>query len=258
MKGKLLFLGTGGSAGVPMIGCCCEVCQSSFLHNQRWRSSALLKVDNKQILIDAGPDFRAQALKFGISHLDAVLLTHAHADHIGGMDDLRSFYFVTRKKLPCFLSEDTLREVRLRFHYFFKEIQPQKSVAAQVDFFPFPADAGECSVEGIPIHYFSYFQTGMRVTGFRIGSFAYVSDIREYGASVIHALEGVKVLVLSALRHTASPLHFNVEEAIAFARRVGAGKTYLTHISHELDHEATNSLLPNDIRMGYDGLEIEW
>lgn len=257
-KGRFLFLGTGGSSGVPMIGCSCQVCMSEVSKNKRMRSSGLITLGEKTILIDAGPEFRLQALSAHICRLSAVLLTHAHADHIAGLDDLRAFYFLTKQRLPCFLSEETLEEVRVRYHYFFTPITPHKSMSAQIDFHLLSQDTGSFEVEGIPLSYFSYFQTQMKVTGFRVGNFAYVSDIREYSESVIEALKGIDLLVLSALRHAPSLMHFSIEEAIHFARKVGAKKTYLTHISHDLDHETTNALLPSDVRLGYDGLELHF
>jgi phosphoribosyl 1,2-cyclic phosphate phosphodiesterase len=133
-QGRFLFLGTGGSAGVPMIGCSCEVCSSQDPKNKRMRSSGLISVDRLQILIDAGPELRLQALRANISHLNAVLLTHAHADHIAGLDDLRAFYFLNKQRLPCFLSEETLAEIKGRYHYFFLPVTPEKSMPAQVDF----------------------------------------------------------------------------------------------------------------------------
>jgi phosphoribosyl 1,2-cyclic phosphate phosphodiesterase len=220
------------------------------------RSSALLSVGKTQILIDAGPEFRLQALRGKITSLSAVLLTHAHADHIAGLDDLRAFYFLTQKKLPCFLSEETLREVEQRFPYFFKGIIEKQSVPAQLAFQRLEGERGTFSIEGVPFSYFSYAQAGMKVTGFRYQNVAYVSDIRDYGEAVFDALDGVDTLVLSALRHTASPLHLSISEAAAFARKVGATRTFLTHLSHELDHEKTNAELPADVQLGYDGLEI--
>lgn len=254
----MLFLGTGGSAGVPMIGCTCSVCLSLFPEDRRTRSAALLQVQGKKILIDAGPDLREQALKWNISHIDALLLTHAHADHIGGMDDLRAFYFLTKQKLPCFLSQETLCEVKQRYHYFFTPPVPNASMPAQIDFFPFDHDSGRFHVEGIEICYFSYLQNGMKVTGFRIGTLAYVSDIKEYPETIFDHLKGVEVLIVSALRHSKSQMHFTVQEAIEFSKKVGAKRTFLTHISHELAHRETNALLPPDIQLGFDGLTVEW
>ncbi len=260
VKGEFLFLGTGGSAGIPVIGCSCAVCTSLSPYNQRWRSSGLILAGGKAILIDVGPEFRLQALKYQINHLDAVLLTHAHADHIAGIDDLRSYFFLTGEKMPCVLSQATFDEVSLRYHYLLKPLHEGKNIAAQIDFSILEKEFGKIEVAGIPIQYFTYYQLGTQVTGFRVGNFAYVSDIREYSEALIEALEGVEILVLSALRQTPTRMHFSVEEAVAFAKRINAKKTYLTHIAHELDHEATNALLPEEVQMSYDGLKIsfEW
>ncbi len=256
-QGSFLFLGTGGSAGVPMIGCGCEVCSSTSPYNQRLRSAGLIQIQGKNFLIDVGPDFRTQALKYKIRHLTGVLLTHAHADHIGGIDDLRPYYFVEKKKLPCVLSQETFDEVKLRFHYLLQPPVAGKSFSAQIDFQILPDDFGAFALEGVQFHYFSYFQQNMKVTGFRIGNFAYVSDIREYTDQIFQSLKGIDILVLSALRQSPSQMHFTIEEAIAFSRRTSAKMTYLTHISHDLEYETTNALLPPDVRMSYDGLEIE-
>jgi phosphoribosyl 1,2-cyclic phosphate phosphodiesterase len=239
-----------------MIGCDCEVCRSSSPFNKRLRSSGLITIGDKNFLIDVGPDFREQALKFNIKHLAAVLLTHAHADHIAGMDDLRAFYFIEKKKMPCVLSQETFDEIKLRYHYLLKPLVPGKSLSAQIEFEILPKDFGDLELEGIRFDYFSYFQMDIKVTGFRIGNFAYVSDIRQYTDQIFSSLRGIDILVLSALRHTPSPMHFSIEEAIAFSRRTSAKMTYLTHIAHDLEYETTNALLPSDVRMSYDGLEI--
>jgi phosphoribosyl 1,2-cyclic phosphate phosphodiesterase len=256
MKGKFLFLGTGGSAGVPMIGCACDVCRSSLSYDKRLRSAGLIQVGDKKILIDVGPDFRAQALNNNLQHLSAALLTHAHADHIAGIDDLRAYYFMEKKKLPCILSRETFDEVKLRYHYLLQPVSLGKPLSAQIDFQILENDFGDFELEGLRFKYFSYFQQGMKVTGFRIGNFAYVTDIRDYSEQVIQALMGVDILVLSAIGHAPRKMHFSIEEAIAFSRRAGAKKTWLTHISHDLGHARTEALLPPDVRMSYDGLEI--
>lgn len=256
MKGNFIFLGTGGSAGVPMIGCQCEVCRSTTPENKRLRSAALIQIKNKIFLIDVGPDFRAQALHYHIDHLSAVLLTHAHSDHIAGIDDLRAYYFLHKTKLPCFLSEETFQEVKLRYHYMLQPLTSGKSISAQLDFHILPHDFGEFVIDGVRFEYFSYYQTEMKVTGFRIGNLAYVSDIREYSEELIERLKGVNILILSALRHLPTKMHFSIEEAIDFSRKVLAKKTYLTHIAHDLDYQSTNAILPPDVRMSYDGLEI--
>lgn len=256
MQGNFVFLGTGSSAGIPVIGCQCAVCKSTSPYNKRLRSAALVQVKGKNFIIDVGPDFRQQALQFHISHLTAVLLTHSHADHIAGMDDLRAYYFLEKKKVPCLLSQETLDEIKLRYHYFFREPGPDKSFSAQIDFQVLPEDFGHFELEGLRFEYFSYFQMGVKVTGFRFGSLAYVSDIRNYTNQVIDALQGIDTLVLSALRSSPTKMHFSIEEAIAFSRRTSAKMTYLTHAGHELEYAATNALLPHDVRMSYDGLQL--
>jgi len=256
MQGSFLFLGTGASSGVPMIGCECQVCRSSSPYNKRLRSAGLIRLGDKNYLIDVGPDFRTQALKFNIKHLTGVLLTHAHADHIAGVDDLRAYYFLSKEKLPCVLSQETFEEVKLRYHYMLQPLASGKSLSAQIDFQILPDDFGAVELAGSSFAYFTYFQMEIKVTGFRIGNFAYVSDIRTYSDTIFDSLKGVEVLVLSALRQTPSTMHFSIEEAIAFSRRTSAKKTYLTHIAHDLEYDATNALLPPDVRMSYDGLEI--
>jgi phosphoribosyl 1,2-cyclic phosphate phosphodiesterase len=256
MKGIFQFLGTGGSTGVPLIGCCCEVCTSPSSYNKRLRSSGLITVNGKRFLIDVGPDFRSQALAYKIDDLTGVLITHAHADHIAGIDDLRAYYFKNKKSLPCLLSKETFDEVSLRYHYLMKPLSPGKSVAAQIEFRQLQSDFGTVEFEGLSLHFLSYFQNGMKVTGFRFGNFAYVSDIREFTEEVISSIEGIDHLVLSALRHEPTQMHFSLEEAIAFSRRVGAKKTYLTHIAHDLEYATTTALLPPEVCMSYDGMQI--
>jgi phosphoribosyl 1,2-cyclic phosphate phosphodiesterase len=256
MHGRFLFLGTGASAGVPMIGCECAVCRSSSSYNKRLRSAGLIRIKEKNFLIDVGPDFRAQALHYKINHLTGILLTHAHSDHIAGIDDLRPYYFLHKTKIPCVLSQETFDEVEVRYHYLLRPMAESKSISAQIDFQILPEEFGDFELEGVRFQYFSYFQNEMKVTGFRVGNFAYVSDIRQYSEEVVEMLQGVDVLVLSALKHVPTAMHFSIDEAVAFARGVSAKKTYLTHIAHDLEYAETNAILPPDVRMSYDGLEI--
>lgn len=258
MKGTFLFLGSGASMGVPVIGCKCTVCQSEVSSNKRLRPAGLLKVAGKSFLIDVGPDFREQALKYHIDHLDGLLLTHVHFDHIAGIDDLRIFYFLKKKAIPCLLSPETLEELKIRYHYLFRPIGEITTVSAQLEFQMLEEDFGDVEFEGVKMQNLTFFQSNMKVTGFRVGDFSYVTDIREYSDEVFVILKGVKKLVLSALRHRPSPVHLSIEEGIEFARKVGAEKTWFTHIAHDLDHEETNRALPPDIRLGADGLEIEF
>lgn len=259
MQASFLFLGTGGSAGVPVIGCDCAICSSSSSRNKRLRSSGLLKIGEKRFLIDSGPDFRQQALLHGIDRLDGLLLTHTHYDHVAGIDELRIFNFRMKRPMPCLLSQDSLLELKRRYFYLFEPNHEGSTLSAQLQVQLLEKDFGPVEFEGVRLATVSYFQAGMRVTGFRSGDFAYISDIREFDKkSVFEGLAGVKSLVVSALRQGSSPVQFNVDEAVAFAREVGAEQTWLTHLSHGLEYEETERSLPPDIRMGYDGLEIEF
>lgn len=257
-KGRFLFLGTAASAGVPVIGCKCSVCNSLSPNNSRLRPSGLLKVGGKTLLVDVGPDFRQQALKFKIDALDGLLLTHTHYDHIAGIDELRIFYIRTKKNLPCLLSYESLEDLKKRYYYLFQPIGEIPTLSARIDFTLLEEDMGEVLFQDVKISYISYFQGSAKVNGFRIGDFAYVSDIREYDPSVFLGLKGVKKLVLSALREEPSPQHLSLEEAVEFAKIVGAEETRLTHISHALDHDAINRKLPQSVQLGFDGLEMEF
>lgn len=254
---KFLFLGTGASAGIPMIGCKCKVCLSNDPHNKRLRPSALLTIENKNLLIDPCPDFRQQALRSGMTHLEGILLTHTHYDHIGGIDEVRVFYLIHKQPIPVLLSASSFEDLKKRYHYLFKEKSWGMSLTAQLTFQVLEEKRGEISFLGLPIRYLSYEQGGMEVTGYRFGKFAYISDIREYPETVFKDLQGVEILVLSALRHTLSPMHLNVEEAIAFANKIGPKRVYFTHIAHDIEHAAASKQLPSGIQFAYDGLEIE-
>lgn len=256
MKGRLLFLGTGGSMGVPIIGCQCPVCQSDSPFNKRLRPSVLIYIQGKVFLIDVGPDFRQQALRSNIHHLDGILLTHAHNDHIAGLDDLRPIYFNKQQPLPILLSQTTSDEIQARYSYIFKKGHPYEKYAAQMDLHILPSTEGEIDFQGVSVQYVTYEQGGMPINGFRFGHLAYLTDMRHFQRSIFEQLKGIKILIINALKFTPSPMHFSVDEAIEFASKTDAEEVWLTHISHELDHEKTNIYLPSHIRLAYDGLEI--
>ncbi len=256
MKGRLRFLGSGGSMGIPVIGCDCAVCQSEDPKNQRLRPSAIIEIDGKVLLIDPGPDFRQQALKFGIDHIDGVLLTHAHNDHIAGIDELRVYYARQKQPLPLLLSNETYQGVAARFSYIFASDRRSQGLIVNFDLQLLDEDRGQVRFADLQLGYLSFEQAAMKVTGFRIGRFAYVSDIRTFPDTIFEDLDGVEVLVLSALRFTPSYLHFSIDEAVAFAECVGAKQVWLTHISHEIDHQTGNAHLPPHVRLAHDGLEI--
>ncbi len=257
MKGKVLFLGTGGSFGVPVVGCTCAVCQSTSPYNHRLRSSILLKVEGKTLLVDVGPDFRAQALQHKISAVDGVLMTHTHYDHIAGIDELRIFSLKGGKAIPCLVSEETYGELERRYPYLLSEYRNNQAVAAELEFWQLKGLSGSTVFEGLKVDYFTYQQLGMGVNGFRFGSFAYVTDIKDFDEEIFEHLKGLETLVTTGRPIKNSRAHLSLEEGIAFAKKSGAKKVYLTHISHEMDHEEVNTNLPESIELAYDGLEIE-
>jgi len=246
MQGNFLFLGTGASLGVPIIGCECKTCLSSATEDKRSRPAGLITIGDKQILLDVGPDFRNQALTHNINQIDGLILTHSHYDHIAGLDDLRPFHFKTKKAIPTLLNKETLKEIRKAYHYLFK--------GEMFDFQLAEEDFGFLEFEGIKMQAITYFQGKMKILGIRIGSFAYLSDIKDYSPEIFPALKGVETLIISALRHTHSPVHFSVDEAIAFSQKIGAKKTYFTHIAHDLHYASTE--LPEGIFLSTDGLTI--
>ncbi|MEI8366181.1 MAG: MBL fold metallo-hydrolase [Parachlamydiaceae bacterium] len=255
-EGQLLFLGTGGSMGVPVIGCSCDVCTSPSHYNKRRRSSVLLTVADQRLLVDCGPDFRDQALTFGIKELDGVILTHAHNDHIAGIDDLKVYCLHSGRPLPCLLSPETEKDLRIRYGYLFEEREPYAGMMTRFGMQQLERKRGNVVFQGVYISYFSYQQLQMRVDGYRLGDIAYVSDIKDYSPTILEDLKGVRTLVLSALRFKPSPMHFTVDEAVEFSRQVGAEKTWLMHVAHEMDHAAANAYLPKNVRLAYDGLQI--
>lgn len=254
MRAKFLFLGTGGSLGVPVVSCKCHVCRSLSPLNKRLRPSGLLSVGDKRFLIDVGPDFRTQALKYQVDRLDGVLITHSHYDHVAGFDELRVFYFMQKQRLPCLCSKESYQEIKERFPYLFKKGEGQR---ADFEFTLLEDDFGNINFEGIFLQYLTYFQKGTKVTGFRLGSFAYISDIHKYDEKIVEKLKGVEILILSALRFTTSEVHFSIPEAIEFSKKVGAVHTFFTHIAHDIEHEEAMCHLPSGISLGHDGLEID-
>jgi phosphoribosyl 1,2-cyclic phosphate phosphodiesterase len=257
-KGKIQFLGTGSSAGVPMIGCECEVCRSSFSKNKRQRTSAHIIIDGKDILIDASPDFRAQALQYNIRCPTCLLLTHTHFDHVGGLEELRAYNVHTHKAIPCYLSKESFESVKKLFYYHFTPRSEAKNFSAMFDFRVLEADAGVFDLDGLNIEYFSYAQGVMPVTGYRIGGLAYVTDIKQYDTSLFNHLENLDVLVVSAAWTGPSRMQMTIEEAITFQQKVRAKKTYFIHLSHDIEYRKVQASLSDGVTLAYDGQEIEF
>lgn len=256
VNGQFLFLGTGGSMGVPVVGCNCSVCQSNSPFNKRLRSSGLLSILHKEVLIDCGPDFRMQMLREGIKHLDGLILTHAHYDHTGGFDEIRIINARSKAPIPCLLSTATADDLKLRFPYVFDTRDSMATITTKISSHILEDYRGYTEFLGIPIHYMTYEQGGMLVNGFRIGNFAYISDISHYPQTIFEDLRGIEILIVSCLREEPSHLHFNVDDAVSFSRQLGVKQAWFTHIAHEIDHALVNAKLPPNFQLAYDGLKV--
>lgn len=255
MVGSLTFLGTGGSFGVPIIGCKCASCVSTDLYDNRLRASILLEWEETRVLVDAGPDLRQQALRNGFSNIDEVWLTHAHADHTNGIDDLRVFCFGGRV-LPLRANPPTLAEAMNRFRYAFRsEVDPSGVSHPLLN--PLPLD-GSFEVGGRTIVPLPVSHGPFEVTGFRVGDFAYVTDVSHIPEQTFALLEGVEILVLSALREEPHPTHLTFDQAIEIAGRIGAGQTWFTHFAHGTPHADLVNRFPETMRPAYDGLTLSF
>jgi len=251
---KITFLGTGTSHGVPMIGCDCATCLSRDSRDARWRPSILVETDaGASILVDAGPDLRMQALTFGVRRVDAVLFTHGHADHILGIDEIRRFNALHRRPMACYGDGPTLDDVRRTFGYVFDPATPRGGGLPELQLFTIagPFCLGGEEVVPVPI-----WHGGRPVLGYRLRSFAYLTDCSRIPDSSWPLLEGLDILVLDALRDRPHPTHFSLSEAIEAAGRSGARRVYFTHMCHDLPHAATCARLPPGMELAYDGLVV--
>lgn len=241
--------------GVPVIGCRCDVCMSADPRNKRLRTSALLQVGDRNLLIDAGPDLRQQALAAGINHVDAVLLTHAHADHIAGLDDLRPLNFAQQSSIPIYGTARTLGVVRERFGYAFEytSVGSSRPLLELVEI----EETEPFSIDGIEIQPLQVYHGTWTITGYRIGGLGYVTDASALPAESIAALHGLDVLVLNALRHAPHPTHLALEQAVQVIADLHPRCALLVHMTHDLDHATTNTALPPHVRLAYDGQRVE-
>ena len=253
---QITFLGTGTSNGIPLLACDCPVCRSDNPKNQRLRSSVLLSKDGKNLLIDASSDFRQQGLKHNIRALEAILITHIHADHIFGLDEMRRYNQTARRRLKVFLSADFDREIREVLRYLY---EPPKQIGGGISLLdnqilePLQTtDIAGFAVTALPLKHGQ-----LDIYGYRVDNFAYLTDCSFIPPETFSALQGVETVVLDALRDTPHPTHFSLEQAVAAARQIGARQTYFTHIAHNLEHETTNQKLPANMQLAYDGLAVQ-
>jgi phosphoribosyl 1,2-cyclic phosphate phosphodiesterase len=252
---QITFLGTGTSQGVPLIACECSVCSSANEKDKRLRSSILVQLQGLDIVVDSGPDFRQQILRSGIKKLDALLFTHAHKDHIAGMDDIRGFNFKMKTAVDVYCTEQVEKQMHQEFHYIFSEIKypgiPELSIH-RID------KNSHIDVKGMHIQPIEVMHYKLPVLGFRFHDFVYITDANFISETEKLKLKGCDTLVLNALRREQHVSHFSLQEALDLIAELKPKRTYLTHISHQLGlHDEVSNELPPNVFLAYDTLQIE-
>jgi len=251
---QLTMLGVGSSAGTPMIGCQCDTCTSSDKRNHRTRCSSTIELDNgKVILIDTGPDIRQQALREGLTRVDAVLYTHTHADHLHGIDDLRAFCQIQRCQIPLYGSPEAMNHIADKFGYTLREVGNfwdlpiLKTNPVTSQFYLF-----EQLIIPIPIKH-----GNSDIYGYRVGNIAYITDVSTIPESSFDLLKGLDILLLDCLRYATHYSHIHLEQSLKYASQIGAKATYLIHMTHEMEYSALSAQLPDNVFVGYDGLKLK-
>jgi phosphoribosyl 1,2-cyclic phosphate phosphodiesterase len=251
---KITFLGTGTSQGIPLIGCGCEVCTSTDTKDKRLRSSVMINSGKTNVVIDTGPDFRQQMLRENVKKLDAVVFTHEHKDHIAGLDEVRAFNFINGMIMPVFATERVQQAIKREFAYIFSgENYPGIPKIDLVTLDNSDFKVGELNFTPIDVLHYK-----LPVKAFRVGNFTYITDANFISEAEKNKVRGSEVIVINALRRSEHISHFTLEQAIDLAKDFGAGRTYFTHISHQMGtHAEVSKELPAGIELAYDGLEIE-
>jgi phosphoribosyl 1,2-cyclic phosphate phosphodiesterase len=250
---QITVLGSGTSVGVPTIGCHCEVCSSTDPRDNRMRPSILVSYEGHNVLIDTTPDFRTQALRARIDHLDAVIFTHSHADHMMGLDDVRPFNFRQQTQIPIYAAPDTMAAIQRCFPYIFDGVKRESNVP-QLD--ARLIDGSPIELYGLEFVPVPILHGKATIYGFRFGDAAYLTDHSDIPPASMEMLRGLDVLFLDALRYKPHPTHSTVEHSTRTAEALKARRTYFTHICHDLGHQRAESLLPESVRLAYDGLEL--
>lgn len=253
MRATAVILGSGTSNGVPTLGIDYPPEFLANPKNHRTRPSLLLQGPTGNLLVDCAPEMRLQLLREGVGMVEAVLITHTHADHVMGMDDLRSFCLKSKKDMPVYANEQSAADIRRIFPYAFEEFAPGIEVP-RYDLRPVPE---VLVVGGMPIRTMWVLHGSLPVVALRLGDFAYVTDVSEIPPEAWSQLQGLKTLILDAVRIKPHPNHFHFAKAIEVAQELAADQTYFTHLSHDYDHDVTNAALPTGIALAYDGLRID-
>ncbi|MFY9724455.1 MAG: MBL fold metallo-hydrolase [Bryobacteraceae bacterium] len=250
---KITVLGSGTSVGVPTLGCHCAVCTSTDPRDNRLRPSVLVSYQDRRVLIDTTPDFRAQALRAHLDRVDAVLFTHAHFDHIMGLDDVRPFNFRQKERIPIYAAPETMASIQRVFQYIFDGVKKESNVA-QLE--PRLIEGGPIELFGLDFLPVPIQHGSQTIYGFRFGAAAYLTDHSAIPESSLDMLRGLDVLFLDALRYKPHPTHSTVARSLETVERLGPRRAFFTHICHDLAHEQAESMLPPHVRLAYDGLEI--
>ncbi len=249
---KLTFLGTGTSTGVPTVGCSCAICTSTAERDKRTRPSLWVEYSGRSVVIDTTPDFRGQALRQKIQRVDALVFTHAHADHVLGLDDVRPFYFRQKDPIPLYADTRCMESLRRIFTYIFDQTYPYGGILKVAPhLIDGPFNLWDQQLVPLPVLHGT-----LPVLGFRIGNAAYVTDFSTIPETTLDLLGGLDVLILDALRHKPHPTHSTIENSLGLVEQLKPARAYFTHIAHELGHDETNAKLPPHVRLAYDGLEI--
>ncbi|MDD5455404.1 MAG: MBL fold metallo-hydrolase [Candidatus Margulisbacteria bacterium] len=255
MKATLTFLGTGTSGGVPEIGCDCEVCRSTDPKNNRLRTSAWLHNKDISVLFDCSSDFRQQALKFGIKHLDAVFVTHTHHDHISGVDDLRSFCNYN-EKIKVYIRQSEAENFRRTYHYMFEPLTQIGGGIPNIDLLEIYNNE-RFMIKNVIFEPLEVFHGILPILGYKFGNVVYITDAKSLPESTIEKASKIKYLIINTLRYKAHETHLNIEEMLEVVKKIKPHQTFLIHTTHQMDYEKVAGELPDKIRMAYDGMELE-